>query len=79
MSDSTGVHLHCSECGDELKDTYYCVNSGDFLCRNCFTKYMLQNKQYHMISDNVCHCQGPVQISICPNCGKVKYAPKKES
>jgi hypothetical protein len=78
MNDSA-FDLICNECGDIIGPQYYIANSKN-LCRKCYNTYMLQNKQYTVIS-NYCTCDGPVEISTCIKCGKLRFksAKKKES
>jgi hypothetical protein len=71
--DTTAVKYYCSECNKELGNQYYWIE-GKHLCSKCFTGHMLQNKNWYLISDNVCHCDTPIVISICPKCGKPKYS-----
>jgi hypothetical protein len=70
-TDSNIVYEICSICGDLLSNQFYMVNAKP-CCRKCYTTYILQTKQYQIISE-YCTCDGAIKVSVCPNCGKVRY------
>jgi hypothetical protein len=72
MNDSTAKLPLCSRCGDEVLYQYFYMG-GKILCRKCWTASMLQASQYLMITEKICTCDGPVEISVCSKCGKAKY------
>jgi len=74
MSNTAAKLPSCSRCGEDMRDQYFNgVGWTGPLCRKCWTTINLQNKNYTLVSHNVCTCDKPVEISICPKCGRAKY------